>query len=527
MNRFWLITKIQLINLFKQSKRKKSVVNLGSYTVGVIVMAVVGIYYTNMLFMSLKPSQYNNVPYFMVYTITFLILIMGISTSRGMLFGFKDLDILKAMPFTEREIVFSKIAVYTATEYAYAGSFFIPVIIIYGVKVGAGVLFYILSLLGFLALPLLPLVLASLIGMGLERLSAGKKHADLIRNLTSIIIFLAVYALYMYSTISTGASNGAGFIGMNGYLEKLMVLSKMYMDGAMQGNVVMVLGSMAISIAAYLLFLYFYSGTVMHINSLANQGYHVTNFAIKKVHTNGVFIALFKKERDRFLRNFLYVFNTAFGMIMLVAFAVFLMFKRIETVEVITQLMSENASLSTFISQLMIMLIVFFGQLTCTTSSSISLEGKSLWIMKTLPVSVAQVFWSKMLVNILLICIPSILSLILLGIVFNFSILYIVLGLAFILISSMGISMLGLLLNLAFPKLQYENEQEVIKQSMAAFCAVFIPMLVSIGTAIGFLRYTGDVTYLFYFIIGGYGLLDILMYAILMTYGKEKYLSLI
>ena len=63
-------------------------------------------------------------------------LTMGISTSRGMLFGFKDLDMLKAMPFTEREIVFSKIAVFTLTEYAYAGSFFLPVILIFGIKAG-------------------------------------------------------------------------------------------------------------------------------------------------------------------------------------------------------------------------------------------------------------------------------------------------------------------------------------------------------------------------------------------------------
>ena len=39
MNRFLLITKVQLLNVFKQSNKKKSMLNLGSYPIGAIVMA--------------------------------------------------------------------------------------------------------------------------------------------------------------------------------------------------------------------------------------------------------------------------------------------------------------------------------------------------------------------------------------------------------------------------------------------------------------------------------------------------------
>jgi ABC-2 type transport system permease protein len=166
------------------------------------------------------------------------------------------------------------------------------------------------------------------------------------------------------------------------------------------------------------------------------------------------------------------------------------------------------------------------GEMTCTTSSSISLEGKSLWIMKTLPVTTSQVFWSKMMINILLIIIPSSISLILLGIVFGFQWLYYICGLVFIAAAAFGISMFGLLMNLAFPKLAYENEQEVIKQSMPAFLGVMIPMFVGILMLMGFFMFGQEVDGLFYIYLAVFAVLDIVMYAILMSTGKKKYNSL-
>lgn len=527
MNRFLLITKVQLLNVFKQSNKKKSMLNLGSYTIGAIVMAGVGIYYSVLLFSGIPPEAYNSVPFFMVYMITFLVFIMGISTSRGMLFGFKDLDMLKAMPFTEREIVFSKIAVFTLTEYAYAGSFFLPVILIFGIKAGMSWMFYVLALIGYIALPLLPISLSSLIGMGLEKISAGRKHSELIKNVLGVVFFVAIYAVSMYAGFSSSSSQGSAFLGMNQYFEKVMILSKWYMEGAINNNVLLVLASMAVSIAVYIAFLYFYSGTVMKINARSNQGYHVTNFQVKKEKMNSVFKAVFIKERERFFKNFLYVFNTAFGMLVLMGGSIYLAFNKSFMIEVAGEVLRANSDMYALVSQIFILGIIFFGQLSCTTSSSISLEGKSLWIMKSLPVTVKQIFWAKMLVNILIIMIPSTISLIMLGLVFGFGLDYYLLGLVFISASALGISMFGLLVNLHFPKLEFENEQEVIKQSMAAFIGAMVPMFGGMGMIILFFASGASISFMFYIFIIVYIVIDIFLYIILMDDGKRKFESLI
>ncbi|NLH63271.1 MAG: hypothetical protein GX478_03630, partial [Erysipelotrichaceae bacterium] len=257
MNHYWLITKVQLMNIFKQSNRKNSLLHLGSYTIGVLVMAGLGIYYSTMLFSSMEPEAYSTVPMLMAYVATVLIFVMGTSSSRGMLFGFKDLDLLKAMPFTDKEIVFSKLAVFTLTEFAYAGAFFIPVIIIFGIKAGMGTLFYLLALWGFVFLPFIPVALSSLIGMGMERLSAGKKHSDLIRNVTAVLLFLAIYAGSMYMSFQSKELTDLGNI--NSFLGSVLLPAKWYMEGALKGQILPVLGFAALSAAVYVLFVYFYA----------------------------------------------------------------------------------------------------------------------------------------------------------------------------------------------------------------------------------------------------------------------------
>jgi ABC-2 type transport system permease protein len=487
-------------------------------------MAGLGIYYSTMLFSSMEPEAYSTVPMLMAYVATVLIFVMGTSSSRGMLFGFKDLDLLKAMPFTDKEIVFSKLSVFTLTEYAYAGAFFVPVIIIFGIKAGMGILFYLLAFLGFIFLPFIPIALSSLIGMGLERLSAGKKHSDLIRNVTAVLLFLVIYAGAMYMSFQSDGLTDFGNI--NAYFGSVLLPVKWYMQGALEGHILPVLGFAVLSAAVYALFVYFYAKSVMKINALSGQGYHVTGFKVKKVKRNNVFAALVNKEKNRFFKNFLYVFNTAFGMLVLVGGSIYLMFTHNATVAMLSEIIEDDSSINLIMSQLFILVIVMLGEMTCTTSSTISLEGKSLWIMKTLPVTVTQVFWSKMMVNILLIIIPSSISLILLGIVFGFQWLYYVCGLVFIAMAAFGISVFGLLVNLAFPKLEYENEQEVIKQSVPAFLGVMVPMFIGMMMLVGFFLLGSEIDALFYIYMAVFAVMDTAMYAILMSKGKKKYNSL-
>ena len=89
--------------------------------------------------------------------------------------------------------------------------------------------------------------------------------------------------------------------------------------------------------------------------------------------------------------------------------------------------------------------------MSCTSTVSLSLEGKNLWIIQSLPISSKILFQSKMLFNMI--------------VVLPFSPFCII------------VFMLGMCAAIHFPKFEWENEIEVIKQSASSTMGVFSSMI--------------------------------------------------
>ena len=85
--------------------------------------------------------------------------------------------------------------------------------------------------------------------------------------------------------------------------------------------------------------------------------------------------------------------------------------------------------------------------------------------------------------------------------------------------------MVGLLVNLKYPKLNYSNDTEVIKQSMSSMISVFIGMIVFVGFTYGLFKFVDSLslnTVLVIFV----GILCIVcsvLYYILNKYGVKDY----
>ena len=112
-----------------------------------------------------------------------------------------------------------------------------------------------------------------------------------------------------------------------------------------------------------------------------------------------------------------------------------------------------------------------------TTSSSLSLEGKNMWILQTLPVPPITVFNSKIGVS-LTTTVPAVLVS---GILFIISGYLDIAGALFVFITPIAfavfMSNFGLLLNYYNLNLEWKNEITVIKQSMPTMVTVFVGML--------------------------------------------------
>ena len=196
---------------------------------------------------------------------------------------------------------------------------------------------------------------------------------------------------------------------------------------------------------------------------------------------NSTLYALYQKEINRWLRSSVYLTNTIVGGIIAVIFsASILIFGTDAAAKSL-----EMPQFSAYAEQMGPFLIAACVGMCCTTGSSISLEGKSLWIIQTIPVTIKEVIDSKILVN-LTICIPS---------ACISAILYILAvkpgvagSLVFVLVPvavSIFISVWGIWLNLKMPNYEWESDTQVVKQSICSVLSLLPGMLIGAIFAAG------------------------------------------
>ena len=172
----------------------------------------------------------------------------------------------------------------------------------------------------------------------------------------------------------------------------------------------------------------------------------------------------------------IYVTNTIIGpAIILLGSLATLFFGKDEILRVLEINASEEFTLI-----LVIGFLIGTTTLSCTTNSSISLEGKSLWILKSLPIKVMDIFKGKIILNLILVLPVTIIA----SIIFKFTLGYSYLELLYVVVLTTIyvtiISIIGIIANLFFPRLNWTSATQVVKQSFSVFL-VMLSSLVIIG----------------------------------------------
>ena len=108
---------------------------------------------------------------------------------------------------------------------------------------------------------------------------------------------------------------------------------------------------------------------------------------------------------------------------------------------------------------------------------SISLEGRCLWILREAPVGESVLLWGKAGFQMLLTVPCTLAAVACLTWALALPVWQGVVLLAGLLAFDVGHACFGMLMGLAFPKLDAANDTLVIKQSMAVMLAMFLPML--------------------------------------------------
>ncbi len=477
------LTKIQMgsaldfISVFKNKKkeRKKKAGAFSILTIAFVFFTALSTIYSLSIAQLLEfYGKMDILPGMMMAVSCLVILVTTIYKTNSTLFSSSDYDTLMALPVKTSYIIASRIAILYILNIFFVLVIMLPSTIIYGIMSSAGAGYYIYSMIGIVVLPIVPMIAASVFGVLFGMISARFRH----KNIVNIILVILLFIGLMYFYFNMGASERIIEIGtaLESLVRNIYPLAGMYMDATTKGDIAALLLFFAISAVAFILFAIIVGKLFVKMHTLLTAVSTKRNYKIKEQKVRSQVGAILTKELKRLFSSVNYIMNSTVGLLMLVIGLIAICIVPSEQLNTILSMTEEDNTMIYII----IMAICLCVSMVTTTACSISLEGKNLWVIKSLPIAAKTFFRGKILFNILLAAPFIVIAAILSTIVFKPGIMEIIL---LVITPSTFIcftSVLGLKLNLRFPLLDWTNEAVVVKQSVAVMITLFSGMIISI-----------------------------------------------
>lgn len=477
MSNLGLLLKIDIlnatgINKLKESNKKE---NIRKISIGALILFSIIILITSMFYLMLDLTdilkQINQMELVLVIGIigvTAFNLINSLYKAPAYLYQARDYEILSSLPIKESTIFTSKLISLILSNYLYSALIMIIPSLAYFIKSDASITYLINLLIMFIVTPLLPIIIASIITYFIGGISSKSKYKNGILIIGSIVVTFGIMVLSynMEDFVQTIIKNSASIME---FTQKIYPPTYYFVDGLKNNNMLSVLIFLSLSIVPFIIFIAVFSKGFKKINSKMNESYKNVDYRVENLKTSKPIKALLNKEIKRYISSYIYVLNTSFGIILLVVLAIGIFILGPEKVASII-----NISLYTNMINVQVSIIILFCILmSCTTNSAISLEGKNLWILKTLPIDEIEIFKSKIGLNMLLVLPISLISFFIISIKLEFKIEYIIIMIMLIIVSLLFTALYGLVINLMYPKTNYISEAEVVKRSFSSMVSIF------------------------------------------------------
>jgi len=422
-----------------------------------------------------------------------LILIFGIFYIMSVFYFSNDMNILIPLPLRPAEVLGVKFIIILIGEYLIALPMLLPAFIIYGLGTWSNIFYWLKGLILVLMAPILPLVIAAIFVILLMRFINIRKSKDLMVVLGSLLgLFLGIGVNFLTQSIPQGnekefitslIESNTGLIEAigNKFPPSIWATLGLTSPGWQGLGYFLLFIGLSLLLLAVLLWLgnaFFYkgylSGQEVQRKAKAISAGDMEKRALK---TASPVVALFKREWKLFIRTPIYFMNGIAGMIMVP----FLMLMPLATQ---TEEMSEVVSLAKdpkyapIAALVSLGIMLFASSMNLISSTSISREGRTFWISKLIPVSPKDQVLAKLIHSSCL----SLIALILIALPLYFlldMLLYRLIIIIFIgLLANILINILGLIIDLLRPKLEWNDPQEAIKQNLNAFLAMLAVMFI-------------------------------------------------
>ena len=464
-----------LSSFFKSRKMKNNASSfLFAFFIFAIVFGAMGFsYYSS----AQQLSEVGKTEYVLVFGLmyaTFMVLMMTAYDAQNNYYKNKDYDMLASLPIENYSIITAKYlsSYFVSLFYAFIIAF--PAYIVYFIFCPINFVSVLYSLLSIFFIPTFTQLIGSLLAYLINLLTFKIKNKTLVNNILTIIFTVGLVTFI--AVANTNFTQSLFTSGVPLWI-KIVFPHIYFLFGAITtGSFLQFLIFICITLAFACISIGLVSLGFKKINS---GGISTTNKKTKRkikiyYKKNSHISSLIKKETRAFFGSATYMINSIIGPILIVIIAIVL-----GTYAHNTSTIASSALSQIFIS-IYICFASMFASMCCPTSVSLSIEGQKLHLLKSLPLSTNTIFISKLLFSWIL-TVPFILV----GDIIFLSLVPCSAGLVILtiltpLVSMFAFSGLGLLANLKWPKLNWTNETQAIKQGMSLFVTMMSCMAINL-----------------------------------------------
>lgn len=398
----------------------------------------------------------------------FFVVLATIFRSNSIFFYNKDFEMLSSFPVKKSEIIASKFFLLYLIDLIICESVLLPDVILLLLKQYISIELFLIFLVASIIIPIIPMCVASGLAILIEILGSLCKRKNIVNITLSFLLFMGYFIVIL---INREAKYSALEKIIENKLIKIFPFAKLFYIGeSLQIRLVIFL---FISVAIFSLYFTFSMKNYDKIHLFLNRSFQGKRDANLTIKIKTPFRALFEKELRRYLGSSSYVINTSLGIMILCFVSCGCIIFGISNIENLLGI----SSLEPILTQYGSLFIASFLIMSCTTSSSISLEGNNLWILQSSPVSTRKIINSKIAVNVLIHFVGYVLAVMMILLKTKLNLLQMSFVLIVPICYSLFISVVGLYLNMRYMKLKWNDEISVVKHSTAAILTNLIAIL--------------------------------------------------
>lgn len=413
-----------------------------------------------------------------------LCFIGSVFMAQQQLFNAKDNELLLSMPIPPAYILGSRMTALLLVNYAFELVVFIPAGVVWCMQLPVTALGIVSFVLVCLLLPFLVLSFTCLFAWVLALISARMRYKTVI----TFVLSLGFLGVYMYAVMNLQnylmallESSSQMASSVEAYAFPAYALGRAIANGDM----LMLLGFAACCIVPFIivcaLLSRFFSSVTTRRASVRIK------YKRTQLKAAGAMSALLGKELRRFSSNSMIILNSALGSVFLIIMGVAALIYREDLMQVLGLIPGDG-----MLAGMAVLALSFMGAMDYISSATISLEGKSLWIPKTIPVPVRTILMSKVLLNVVISLPATLIASVCVAAALPMTALERLLVVLIPCIVAVFISLYGVVINLRFPKFDYINEVSVVKNSMSVMICLFSSWGILLAPTLLYMFLLGD-----------------------------------